>query len=418
MTGSSSFVEISSGTLSPLDGKSSIAFWVCSKKDTSGDVPVIDSQWGDDTGGGWQIIQAANRDLVVYVGDDQGRDSLNIPNVWRPGRWQHLAVTKNTDSSTQKVYVNGSLVGTKDDCLFGTTDPGDGVVLRFGGNRTGGTDLACYLSDVLITNTELSTSEISDIYFNAVQPFGTIHRWLLNEGAGSTAIDSVSDCDGSITSATFSANVPTKRRSRSNKNLIYNGDFEYFPPFTSATTGDLRWIDGSSGGSTTNDRFGWAQNTSGSAETRFDTTEKHSGNASLKVSTTATGSFNEVDTLLPGASVSKLVSHGIRVLPSTSYTLSYWMKTNAVSGDSSSGASVVAREYNPAASNVANNGGETVKVTRDWTNYTVTFTTNSATRYVAIEARLYGHQGAATLIMDAWFDDIELRFTSLSRSSV
>ena len=53
-----------------------------------------------------------------------------------------------------------------------------------------------------------------------------------------------------------------------------------------------------------------------------------------------------------------------------------------------------------------------VKTTTGWTKYTTVFTTNSATREVNIEPRIYGHTGTGTLIMDAWFDDIVLKKTS------
>ena len=58
------------------------------------------------------------------------------------------------------------------------------------------------------------------------------------------------------------------------------------------------------------------------------------------------------------------------------------------------------------------NVGTYVKTTTDWTLYTVTFTTAANTVYLAFDHRVYGHQGAATLIMDAWFDDIYLAPTT------
>lgn len=50
--------------------------------------------------------------------------------------------------------------------------------------------------------------------------------------------------------------------------------------------------------------------------------------------------------------------------------------------------------------------------TTDWTFYTTTFTTGATTSYIVFDHRVYGHQGAATLIMDAWFDDIYLAKTT------
>lgn len=55
--------------------------------------------------------------------------------------------------------------------------------------------------------------------------------------------------------------------------FISNGSFESQPPFTAATTTFDRWIDGTAGGSTTNDNWRWAAtNTSGSnLAAKFDT---------------------------------------------------------------------------------------------------------------------------------------------------
>lgn len=42
----------------------------------------------------------------------------------------------------------------------------------------------------------------------------------------------------------------------------------------------------------------------------------------------------------------------------------------------------------------------------------MTFTTNADVRWGHVELRLYGHTGDADLLMNSWFDDIELRPTS------
>ncbi len=48
-----------------------------------------------------------------------------------------------------------------------------------------------------------------------------------------------------------------------------------------------------------------------------------------------------------------------------------------------------------------------MKTTTDWTYFTYTFTTDSNINYIKTAFRI-NNDGAATLIMDAWFDDIQL----------
>jgi hypothetical protein len=101
-------------------------------------------------------------------------------------------------------------------------------------------------------------------------------------------------------------------------------------------------------------------------------------------------------------------------LPSTSYTLTWWMKTNYTSGDASQGATVGLIEFTGAfsATTFNRNDAATLKTTTDWTQYSLTVTTQTTTRFINIQPRIYGHTGTATLIMDAWFDDIVLTKTT------
>jgi hypothetical protein len=85
------------------------------------------------------------------------------------------------------------------------------------------------------------------------------------------------------------------------------------------------------------------------------------------------------------------------------------MKTKYISGDSDGGAKITLLE---ARANGTNLGSEAtfpgVKTTTDWTKYSNVFTTKAETVRGHIELRIYGHNGAGTLVMDAWFTDIKL----------
>jgi len=200
-------------------------------------------------------------------------------------------------------------------------------------------------------------------------------------------------------------------------NLVKNGGFEFAPPFAAATTTGSSWIDGTAAGSTGLTGYGWGFIKGGTASAMFDTSTKLSGTASLKCSTLATGSYAEVNVHRVNTASDRL-RYVIPVLPSTPYTVTGWMRTNYVSGDSTYGASIGVLQVDASGTVIVYGGSTEVKTTTDWTKYTVSFTTNASTQFINIQPRVYGHVGTATLIMDAWFDDISITLTNqVTRSS-
>jgi len=186
-----------------------------------------------------------------------------------------------------------------------------------------------------------------------------------------------------------------------------NSDFENSPGGV-ATTSTNRWVDGTAGGAATNaGKYNIHFVEGGAASAVFDNVESYSGNSSLKISTLATGSYVEARLLAVGYET--FPGEGVTLRPNTTYTMGYWMKTNYVSGDATNGARCVFLEANATGTNIGGGGAGTyVKTTTDWKYYTVTFTTKANAVRGHFEFRIYGHQGTATLIMDAWFDDISL----------
>jgi len=146
----------------------------------------------------------------------------------------------------------------------------------------------------------------------------------------------------------------------------------------------------------------------GRGRMQFDSTEKYSGNYSFKVSTTAVSSYIQASLGYAGASRPK----SIPVLPSTSYTYSFWIKTQVNSGAATTGAFVNFGEYNGAGSYVTENPKGATNTTAGWTQYTGTFTTAATTRFVYVLMTVRGNDGTGTLVMDAWFDDITLTKTT------
>ena len=195
-------------------------------------------------------------------------------------------------------------------------------------------------------------------------------------------------------------------------NMVINGDFEFAPPFTAPTTTTARFIDGTAGGSTNNNQYNWSFSKSGTASAQFDSTDSHSGSNSLKLSTLATASYVEV--FMPYRNGTTGGYNGITkipCLPSTSYTLTYWMKTNVTSGVGR-GASLSIITSNAAGADTGGFAGTEIATTTGWTQYTVTFTTAATARFIQVNPRVYGHTPTGTLIMDAWFDDIVLGLTT------
>ncbi len=196
---------------------------------------------------------------------------------------------------------------------------------------------------------------------------------------------------------------------------IRNWSFEYQPSFTAATNVQARWIDGTAAGTLTDPGYGWAiLGLTGSAEARFDTSTAATGSGSMKLSTTNTGSLITVSNLI----TTTQPSTSCVAKPSTAYTCTFKMKTNYVSGDSADGASIAFVERNSAGTALVTNTSTKVKTTTDWTEYTVSFTTNAATSWIAPRLQVTGSTGTATLIMDAWFDDIRVTSSVCNRAQI
>lgn len=327
------------------------------------------------------------------------------------GKWIRVVGTYNLQNV--KLYINGSLVNTS--ASYTTAITHSTGNLRFLNDLS--TDYALgNISDVSISGAAWSATDVANDYYNAKLPSSVTNRWKCDEGAGTNAVDSVGGLNGTITGLTYSSDTPSKARSAVNPNLVKNGDFEYAPPFVAAGNTATRYIDGTAGGSTTNGLFRWAyegSGSSGSGTIQFDSSVKKNGQNSLKISTTAISSAIIASPIRNTTTASLAILDGYPCLPSTSYTLTYWMKTNYVSGDSNSGAFASLKTFNSAGTSLTTTNAATkVKTTQDWTQYTLTVTTDATASYIVPLLRVLGSDGAATLIMDAWFDDIVLTPTT------
>jgi hypothetical protein len=331
----------------------------------------------------------------------QGNNSLSTAtpvNVTSPNTWVHVTVTQ--EGSTAKIFVNGSQAATTTMAQVAASAALDSFI---GQGAAGISFLKGSLTGARLWNRALTADEVARVYAGEVPSTGLLARYDLNEGAGTIAYDtSGNGYNGTITAGTWVSDTPTKKRKVVGGNLVFNGDFEYAPPFTAAQTSNGRWIDGTAAGSTTKTVFDWAVIGGGSTPTfsvSIDDTVSHSGTKSLKiVASDATG----------WAAVSKYTTLGtqtqIPCLPSTSYTLTGWVKTTA---GGNVGATIRLREINGVNGIVATTNSTALLGENDWTLLKVTVTTNSATRFL-LPMLVYDPNAAGT----AWFDDITLTPTT------
>lgn len=333
-----------------------------------------------------------------------------IPNA--KNSWYHVCQTW-VSGGVSKLFINGAVFGSTQS----TVNAYSGTTFYWGGDGTLNS-LGCgNMSDGRIYTTALSDREVLKLYKTGISSVAPAVWNKLDEGAGTTAYDSSGNGNnGTITAGTFVLDTPTKKRKTVGGNLVYNGDFSIAPVVNVPMTGDYAWINGTSTGTTAQGYpiFGWFKYSYGGTQSAMiDTSELLNGKPSLKLSTLVANSY-------VGMAINSLDAgyhkwNNIPCLPNTSYTASVWVKTNLVSGTANSGARITISQLTGTGINSAGSGLAlltSLVTTTGWTKYEGTFTTSATARFLVPELRLLGQDGAATLIMDAWFADIQLRPTA------
>jgi hypothetical protein len=203
-----------------------------------------------------------------------------------------------------------------------------------------------------------------------------------------------------------SSRIAVSGRVAPTRYLIPNGDFESIPSFTAATTAS-NWIDGTAAGSASNGNYKWflLRNVT-AVSAQFDTSNFHSGTASLKLSTTDT--TGRLLVKLTQGTIYR--NHLVPVLPSTTYVISAWIKTNNAASGSVNGTWIrYAQDLSTIGSNFTlfgtNNGTQT------WTYQETSITTGATDKYM--DLRL--NNNTAGNISDAWFDEIHIRAANNGR---
>jgi hypothetical protein len=346
--------------------------------------------------------------------------------------WIHVACTYEIGVGN-KIYVNGALAASGTGKLVRPTDSFKAYPGSNGGHHMD--DVRCWMKP-------LTAQEVSDLYYSSINSSVPTIWWEFDEGSGTTAIDSSGNGnDGTITGAAYTTDVPMKARTvvpesgdprlmrrAVGGSLVLNGDFEYAPEFTAATTNNNRVIDGTASGgdasvgSAVMQEYKWKVNmyntTSPSAQ--YDTSTVYKGTASMKLSGTQ---IKERVNITLGSRVygdlndpADIRTNLIPVLPNKSYTFSIATKLQASNiVGTPTGVYVNILEHTASAFKAHNRvfsgpGNGTGAFTYDWTPTTYVFTTTADTRYVNIYCAL-GGDSSNYFDGTAWFDAIDLRPT-------
>ena len=321
----------------------------------------------------------------IRLSSNGGTTHANSANFSLQRKWTHFAVTR-TSAGVANIYINGALSGSANQSS-GT--PAAATTNLIIGNRAAGSDeYRGLVSEFRMFNRILTVQEIQDLCFLNDLPSdistSMLSEHLFNDGGGSTAYDtSGNGRNGTITGAVYEAYVPFKQR-RDITNIIQNGDFEDYPVSGAGTNTANRWIDNTAGGST-NNVFNWAIPTAAIAATAtasYDTSVKRSGSASMKLDLAdATGTVTVQYGTRNSPPVTADKPFLIPLLPSTSYTLTAYIKTTNCATNA---AFIDLREYSGTLSTVATNSSTKLSGTNDWTKVTLTFTTGSTTAFGSI----------------------------------
>jgi len=192
-------------------------------------------------------------------------------------------------------------------------------------------------------------------------------------------------------------------------NQIKNGGFEYAPSFTAETTTRGKYINGTADGSDS-DKYKWGihklNSTIGNISAFFDSSQYVSGKYSMKVRAIGSGTACGVAPNIAN-SANTMLLYGIPALPGATYPISGYMKTNYTSGDATTGSTIQITTRTRTGAFITISLTTLVKTTTNWTYYTANIT-NPTTVYVTPVLLVKGNDGAATLVMDAWFDDIRI----------
>ena len=171
---------------------------------------VSDNPEADVTNTNFQVFQNSAQILVFYEFGSGSNVSLTTSNVnLSANTWQHIAVVRDAETDNIRVYKNGVKTDTlsssdSDEDPTGATD--DNIPLFIGTNAARSTFWDGELAHIRIWSVVRDDNQIARHYSRTVDntATGLIGYWKLNEGTGTTVLDSSSNSNnGTIDGATF-----------------------------------------------------------------------------------------------------------------------------------------------------------------------------------------------------------------------
>ena len=167
---------------------------------------------------GWNFFIDTSARLNVELVSDFSTSkwiwkSVGTASALKAGRWQHVAMTYDGSSTAAgtKLYIGGVLqtMFTASDTLDATmVDTGILPYIGFTGASFKGN-----ITDVAVYTSELSLTQIENIYYDGVYPASPYAKYAFTDGSGATLTDSSGNgYNGTITGATWTTDTAFKGR--------------------------------------------------------------------------------------------------------------------------------------------------------------------------------------------------------------
>lgn len=223
LDGSTSYIALTQTSGIPLMSQTNftISAWVFNKLPSSG--MAFYSEGNSATANQTLLfgITATTNGLIRYLVKNDANTTLkdqNSTNIVPYGKWAHVAVSDA--NGTVHVYVNGVEDPASVATSFNYTRSGVftmdrasiGALVRSSSSNF----MPGLICDVRLFDSALTQDQINQVRLKGTNPVSPVGWYLLNEGTGTSAIDSSQRGNtGTITAGAYSTNTPMSSRSAS-----------------------------------------------------------------------------------------------------------------------------------------------------------------------------------------------------------
>ena len=213
--GSNDFVDIGNALadISPIVNFT-VEFWIKPDNVSSVDFPLILKSGGSEDEEDNDSFNIKLLDDDIFIQYEHGAAAQNISFTTgdfsvSANTWQHIAVVRSADTDDVRIYKNGTLVETESSVLSDKDPTGADSAeqkLYLGRNFANSKFYDGEMAHVRIWNVARNATQIARNYLRSVDntATGLVGYWKLNEGTGTTVLDSSSNSNsGTINGATF-----------------------------------------------------------------------------------------------------------------------------------------------------------------------------------------------------------------------